>query len=490
MDNIFIHSQFRYKAYWVLNILIAVLILAMPYYFFEGKLFIGGDDSRLYYSYPDLWIKNIGLFSWFSLSNSGFENPQQFSLPLICVFWFLSIFFKPLVLNNLAFSLPILLGFVYFQRAMNELLPNNSKNNEKKWACLCGAFFYIGSPILWAVSMPIFGYGVWWIGLLPILGYCFIKFYKTNNFLYIFLTAISSFIFSIAFIAVPWFLGILIPICISLILSLPLYSWAHIKNFIKKITIFFIAVASSQIFWALPFLISILPNNESLANLSLSNEVQDTFTFTVLATMRENNIIYPLLNLFHRSIVDNFNWHPLNLIFKNFYSYIYVINSIFFVSVVLGYFSLSKNIFLNKNLLITIYISWIFSLFLYTINIGFLLDFFLLIKFIPGSGMFRNAFDKFSIGYVFLYSMVFSISIYLLFIKLNKLKSYLILLILIVISLNISPNKHLINAPVWGTLNQFKNTNLPSEYLDFLSDIKSKNLSGSVLLLPFNSPAY
>ena len=39
-----------------LTIVFSVLFLLLPYYIFGGKLYIGGDDTRLFYIYPLLYL--------------------------------------------------------------------------------------------------------------------------------------------------------------------------------------------------------------------------------------------------------------------------------------------------------------------------------------------------------------------------------------------------------------------------------------------------
>ena len=55
---------------------------------------------------------------------------------------------------------------------------------------------------------------------------------------------------------------------------------------------------------------------------------------------------------------------------------------------------------------------------------------------------------------------------------------------------NLYPIKDIANSPVWGMDKQFKNANLPKEYLEFLYQLRNLNINDSILTLPFYFPAY
>ena len=118
--NLFLACEFMQPKirYWsqFLNISISVFIFLLPYWLFDAKLFIGGDDSRLFYIFPDLWLQNIAWFSWFNFSSVGLHNPQQFIIPLIVLLAGFEKIFPQIVVINLAFSTPIVLGFISFKK--------------------------------------------------------------------------------------------------------------------------------------------------------------------------------------------------------------------------------------------------------------------------------------------------------------------------------------------------------------------------------------
>src|ERR1700722_5145972 len=100
---------FKKKIYIIMSLLTIVGLLFLPYYIFDSKLFIGGDDTRLLYIFPWEWIKNIAFYSWFHFSAVGTNNPNQTLLPFLLLWSVINIFItNKVVLDYLAFSLPLI----------------------------------------------------------------------------------------------------------------------------------------------------------------------------------------------------------------------------------------------------------------------------------------------------------------------------------------------------------------------------------------------
>lgn len=480
----------------LLNLLIIVAILVLPYWLFDGKLFIGGDDGRLYYAYPELWLKNTAWFSWFNFSSTGLHNPQQFIVPLVGILATLKIFLPPLVVMNLAFSVVIILGFIFFQRMFHALVGDTtSSNTATQLAALLGSLFFITSPIIWAITVAPFLYAVWLIALLPILFFNFLRYLKSGQLRYVLYGTVASAALSVGFIAVPWLLGAIIPIGVGILISALVFRREEIIIFIKRSAIFGFVLLATQSFWLLPFAISLQDKSGSFAGTAMSATTQDTFSPTVIATMFQNNILYPILNLFHRSIVFNFNWQ-IKEAFELVYDKIFLVNCIFVAIVILALF-LRRHIpdSSEKRIFLILAVAWLISLFLFTVNIGPLKEVFLMLGSIPGAGMFRNAFDKFAIGYVFIYATLISFSLWIIFRSSfagrKKYIACLIVLFASAIIINFLPIKKLVNRPLWTTNNIYTTIKFPNEYSNFVEVIKHHALTtNNVLSIPFAFPGY
>lgn len=462
-----------------------VALLILPYYLFEGRLFIGGDDSRLLYAFPWEFMQNVSFSSWFKFSSVGFNNPNQFLLPLLALMHLLSFLIPSIViLSYLAFSLPLILGFIYFQRLLGEIIQSTNHRAE----ILLGSLLFVLSPITIVNQISVFLYAAWLIGVLPILSFYFIRYLKTGNFRYVLLSVLWSTLLSLALFSVPWLLGFIFPLIIGLLLSLAFYKKAEILHFLKKGVLFFGVLALSQCYWLLPFagMFYGSPSN------GLGNQVaDDTFEPTVLATS-QGTVFYPLINLFHRQIAFDFNWQ-LKEVFLSFYDYLALFNLLFLIVLFAGIFFYKSRLSLNEKRSFLIFLfALIVSLFLFTVNVGVLKELFLWLGNIPGFVMFRNAFDKFALGYIFLYAIVLTFSLVIIR---KRLGTYwhitLLASVFVLIILNALPLKSLVNKPLWTTDSSYTSLQLPNEYLSFMSEIKkSITPSSNILSIPFGISSY
>src|SRR3989344_3519503 len=75
----------RINKFFVLELITCILLLISPYYLFEGKLFIGGDDTRLQYLYPEIFLKHIAPYSWNRFASVGTSITSQFYLPFLVI---------------------------------------------------------------------------------------------------------------------------------------------------------------------------------------------------------------------------------------------------------------------------------------------------------------------------------------------------------------------------------------------------------------------
>src|SRR5260221_2051382 len=120
-------SSIRNHLPFIVNVCVIVLLLLLPYYLFQGKLFLGGDDTRLFYVYPQEYLKNIPLFSWINLSSVGWNFSYQSFLPFVLLWSLLAEIFKSkIILGYFSFSLPFILGFIFFQKLISQLIIQNS----------------------------------------------------------------------------------------------------------------------------------------------------------------------------------------------------------------------------------------------------------------------------------------------------------------------------------------------------------------------------
>jgi len=477
----------------IINITVVIFLFLLPYIIFNGKLYVGGDDSRLMYSYPLEYFKNVTFFSWNHFSNFGWNFPAQSFVPFLSVWIFLErIFNSKIFISYLSFSLPLILGYVYFQKLIGEFL---SKDNEKyALQKLAASMFYIFSPIIAYQLLFVFLTSAWLICLVPITFYYFVRYLKTSNLVEIIKVVIIFTFFAFVTLSVPWILGFLLPLFFVTALLFFLFSKDQIIYFLNRFITFFGILVLSQSFWLLGYLMTYIQvSSNSFAAKVFSQGFQDTFTPTIISTAK-GNIFYPLFNLINRQMTLDFNW-DIKYLFLNFFDKTILINIIFVFVLLIGITNLKK--FTNKNesrIFIIFFSTFVLLLYLITVNIGALKELFIFMRHIPAFTMFRNFYDKFSLGFVFCYSVVVFFSLVIVKRKYYKSKNKLYFIhaiFILAIFINLIPIKKTVNAPVWQSKNTFKNITFPQEYLNFMQDTgKIVSQNNNLLSVPFGAATY
>jgi hypothetical protein len=473
-----------------LNLLIILGLLLLPYYVFGGKLFIGGDDTRLYYLFPMDYLTHITDSAWFTFSSSGSYNPNFFLIPLLIAIEIVRLILRnDVVVMYFFFSVPLVLGFIYFQKALTLFFARDRRNVS----FTLGALLYVLSPITIVGQLDKFLYPVWLLALIPILLFHLIHFLRAGTKKDLAYAVMWSVLFSVAFYSIPWLLGMLIPVVVSLCVMGIFYARSLSGRNIKRALAFTGAVTLSQVFWLLPFINSVLiPSANSYGGQALSSETANTFSQTVLATST-GSIFYPLINFFHREIAFDFHWELAD-IYKHYYDFLAPLNLILPCVIFAGLIKAKQRFDGNQyRLLMGSWIALVVSLFLFTVNIGVLKDVFLALGSIPGFAMFRNAYDKFALGYIFIYSSVFCMALFAISqVAASKKRIYVLYIgVFALILANAAPIKQLINKPLWTTKNVYTTIDYPREYTDFMHQVeKQVPATASILGVPFNISSY
>ncbi len=471
------------KKFVVLDLLVIFLLLVLPYYLFNGKFFIGGDDRRLYSSFPWEILSNIMFYSWSNVASVGYHNPAQGHIPFL-IFWTILelIINNKLIISYFAFSFPLIAGFIYFKRFLGELIENIHPIQS-----YIATFFFILSPIISVIALSYFLTWAFLIGLIPIVCFYFIRYLKTSDKSYVLKNIFASILFSIASYSVPWILGFILPIFLGGLIGVFLYQKKQIYNFLRKFTFFFTVLGFSQLFWILPVLSMFLVKGASFGEqISI---ISESFYSTVMGTAN-GSIIYPLLNLFHRQLVMELNWQ-VKEVFVNFYDRIFFLNTIFLGTVLAGTYYIKKMPKEYIKTFVMVFSSFIVSLYFFTVNIGILKDIFLLGGHISFSVMFRNFYDKFALGFVFIYATLLALALGVIIKNFRKSRVYIFFILLGVIFLNAIPIKDVINNKLWTTRSTYKSITIPDEYMNFVSDVgKNVDPTAYILNLPFNIGGY
>jgi len=482
--------MFLFKEKWlfIINTSVVLLLVIAPYIIFGTNTLLEGDDSRLYYFFPDYWLKHIVNSSWTSFSSLPSLNTQYHWAPLLFVLWALQLIGLPdFFIQNLFFSAIFLIGFYFFQRFFLELHEHSSHSQT---ASAIGAAMFVFSPILLITPVRAYLGAVWLIPLLPTCAFLLLRYVKTKDRKYCILFALVLAVGSLAVNAVPWLLGVLLPLIISgLIVRVALYRSANnLALFSLLLRSVFLAILL-QAFWMVPFFESVLSGNNSLGSQVFDKEFAQSFARDVNATSQGNTIIYPLLNLFHYQIQVNFNWPSLGA-YESWYRHFFALDLIFPLILVTG---LLLHRHKKSHFSFFLLIAFFISLFFFTVKIGFLEQVFLKFGSIPGAVMFRNFYDKFALGYALIYSALLTEIIISLHSQKKVFWSNLIMgLLLFTVFINTKPfltGEIIVRGH--GDTQYGKLLSIPQEYISFMETVgNTLPPSSNILSIPYGSSAY
>ena len=105
--------------------------------------------------------------------------------------------------------------------------------------------------------------------------------------------------------------------------------------------------------------------------------------------------------------------------------------------------------------------------------------------------MFRNFYDKFALGFIFIYAILLSLSLVIVIKNFKQYRLYIYLALLIVITLNTLPIKEVVNKKLWTTNNVYTSISIPDEYMKFMAIVKKTvDPTSYILSLPFNIGGY
>jgi hypothetical protein len=467
----------------ILNLFVVISLFVLPYYLFDGRLFLGGDDTRLHYIFPTEFLHNLSLFSWVNISSLPSYLPNHHSIPFLLIFSFFGQLISSKVqLFYLAFSLPLILGFLYFQKFIKELVEGDY------YISFISALIYLFAPITIISQMFNFLFSMYLVALVPIIAYYYTAFLKRGKNVDIYKAIVWSIIFSVAFYAIQWILAVLFPLFLGLILLIFIDN--PIKMILKRTIIFCYFILASQLFWILPFVMSLTyKGGNDLGGKIASEGFINSFASTVLSTAT-GNIIYPLLTFYHRRIAFDYEWH-VSQVYTNYFDYVLPFSFIFILILFMGLIKyndvLTKR---GKQIFLFFSCSFILSLYFSTVNIGILKNLFLLLGYIPGFAIFRNFTDKFALAYIFIFATLIALC---LFVIKKSYKYYWIIALtaIIAICINIIPIKQMIASPLWKTDHIYTTVNIPQEYVLFTEKVKSVIPNDiNVIAFPQNISAY
>lgn len=422
----------------------------------SGLQHVGGDNSQLYYIYPEWFISKEYLQSFITnnaLGIDGFATQQIYQLPFFYFLYFVKNTIPNFVnLSSVLFALNLTLAYYFFGKSTALILKQGQNNIN----ILVSSLFY---SLSWYSYGTVYTHGLYAFFLasfLPIQAYVLLNDrYKT----YI-IGALTTLLYSVALFAVPWFAG-------SLLILSPLFAYLVVKqNALKRVAIYLFLLFLVHSFWIYPFVISII--YPSVGNVLGITDINSTMHIVHEVT-RENNVIYPVMGLSMPRWVDGID------------KWAFLLSGYSFFLIIINYSVQPRN---SEFIYKVIFCTWIVSIIVYTISIDNIwTQIFDWIYSIPQFGMFRNNFDKFSLGCAYASSLLLAVALRRPNLQVKLLSA------VIFVSLISNATFPLLNRPLWTTKDvNTRIDKLDNDYINALYFLKGRE--GKTLNLPLTMPGY
>ncbi len=449
-----------------------MILLFIPLIANGNLYYVGGDDMRLYYIFPDGYLKNYvsNLIAGNTLAgaNTGYATVAYYA-PMFYFIKFLKL--VPINTQFLMYGLNLALGFLFFYNFLGLYI------KKSDWMIrVASSIFYILSPFLIITMYRNQMLSMYLVSIIPATLYYFLKGIRQNKYLYTLLSVIIFSVFSTTINTLPWWSAFLITF------SLVLF-YEFLKNklgFIKQSLLWVITFLLLNIYWILHFVNSQIDGSGLKSAASYYSSVD--FLADNLRVMRGVSTLFSPLNIIFNS--------P-QIIFKETVGFLTYVNIIFFALIALGLYYLKKSELKKKNLYILFFLSFLISWYMFSPNLGEWgpKAFLLMGRKIPFFTMYRNMFDKFSLSLAFFFAGSLAISLTLISqnisMKLIKIICILLVLISLINSRDFLQFKYTSEQQLYRSSGQFN-----KDYMDLISYFNNLDNKSKVLWLPLNFPTY
>jgi hypothetical protein len=463
--------------------LIIALFLGVIPTFWLGKLyFVGGDNSQLYYLMPREMMNDylFNIVSDNSLGTLGAAGQQSYQAPFFGILYFLKCTL-PAATNIQALTFGINLAFSFLGFYWLIGLWISGDNASERLVRAIGGVAYCTSLFIVSAMWKHALYSLYLTSMFPVVLYLFLKGVRQQSLHYLVSAALLATLFSVVLMAVPWLVG-------AILIILPLLIWHQIehRNTFRYFVYFVGILVALNIFWLDNMVLTLLAPDNVYDTISspASND------YTIRSVTGGNNIAYPLLgDSMPRWIVEIERVWLGPLPTTAVYSLLIIAAGIFSG---------------RPNQLFGVYhaamLCWIVGIYFYTVRIGgWGIDFFIILNHsVPGFTMFRNNFDKFSIGIAFSFAFLVAISLSILinqpFLQVNAIarRTFLGALSVLVIwqAFPFFSNSSY-NSPLWTTKSTYTTiSRFNDDFNALVAYLKQESGDIKYLWLPLNNAGY
>ena len=465
-----------------LPLTLALILVVIPMAWVGQLYFVGGDNSQLYYLMPRAMMDDylFNIVSDNSLGTLGVFAQQSYQAPFFGLLHLLKSVLPNVVnLQGLSFGINFAFSFLGFYWLLGLWIKSDNVNERLIKAiagiAYCSSLFVVST--MWKHAL----YAVYLTALYPLVLYLFLRGVREQSLRYVIMAALLATLFSIVLMAVPWLAG-------TLLVTLPLLIWHQIeyRRTFHYLVYFVIILVGLNAFWLGAMVYSVVSPGGVYDTLASPEMNVDTIRHVT----GENNIAYPLLGDSMPRWVAGID--------KVWFGLLPSTSILALVIIAAGIFAR------ESRQLFGIYIAgvacWILAIYFYTVRIGgwgYSL-FITLNSAVPGFTMFRNNFDKFSIGIAFAFALLVGISLSILvrqpfWQNHEKARRSLLFTLFALVILQAWPflRGGLWDKPMWTTTATFNTiSRFNGDFNELVAYLKQQPGDSKYLWLPLNNAGY
>jgi len=454
--------------------------LLTPILIFGNKYYVGGDDTRLYYLFPDHFLKSfaVNIISDNALggANTGYNSAAHF-IPFLIFIKFLKTLLPFLNTQYLMYGLNYSFAFIAFFLFISIWI--KGKSITVFFIKIIASLFFVWSPFL-ATSLYVHQLpSIYLVSLMPAILYFFSRAVLEKKYSYSVVSIVLFSVLSTTLNTLPWSLPILIT-------GVPLFIYLFIKDkrsFVVNILILFFLGVLLNVFWLFHFVYSNL-SNSGIASSAEYYSTDEYNRANIQGIMNLSRILNPLVPIILKKdfrFLENFNLVDLrNVIF------IFVITfSSFWIN--------AKKSRPVKSILWVSISGLLLSWFLFSPNFSdwgpnYFLKF---VTTFPYGIMFRNMYDKFALPLAFYFAYTLSLSLFLVNknLKNRYVKHSFLLLIFVVV---LSNSKFFFLKPITEDVGDrgFVSGTFNKDFNDLVGFLEAQDNASRILWIPMTAPNY
>lgn len=463
------------------SLVVALILLVVPWFWMGKFYFVGGDNSQLFYLMPRTmmgsYVFNVVVDN--ALGTLGAFGQQVYQAPFLGMLYLLkSVLPDAVNIQALFWGLNLAFSFLGFYWLLGLWIDGD--DFDARLIRVIGGIAYCSSLYVVATMWKHVLYAMYLVALYPLVLYLFLRSVREQSGRLAVMAALLATLFGVVLAAVPWLVG-------TVLVTLPLLVWHQIEypRTFRYAVFFIVVLVGLNAFWLAPMAYSLVTPGNIFGALQ-ATETNESIIHEVTS---QNNIAFPLLgSSMPRWVVgmDGAAWLSM------------------LPSGVLAMTIVAAGIFARRSrrffgIYLAGVVGWLAAIYLYTVRIdswGYNLFVWLNLH-LPGFAMFRNNFDKFSVGIAFAFAFLAAVSLAMLsrsFWQSRRLARQLLLLVVFaVVVVGAWPFLHggLYDKPMWttkATYNMISRFN--DDFISLVTYLKQQPGDVKYLWLPLNTAGY